>query len=324
MTWRFALTVTMGVALVVGEVRGQFYNAPPPCLPKRTAPSYGFPQLTSLPIRVDSPRDVILGYMRLDSATHRAGRREAIDLVARQTLNDTLKALLKYGYVMADNDPVGFISHLSQYDTRTTVSGNRLRDEVASTLRRTSSTPNEDVFLFCSAWIFKGVVNSVTSGIDSNSVGARQLSSIRFEVLDTIKGKVFPHTVCHNDLIRGKEIGSEQLQTEANCLSLELRHNTIESIVNAGGDTSNARVPAAGDTCFVFADPIWLCGTPTTTYFFFTPTIGKGAVPYLGLFTIKNGRVFCPEGVFTGSADVTESEFLRSLEQHIARIIDRR
>ena len=323
MTWRFALTLTLGVALVVGEVRGQFYNAAPTCLPKRTAPSYGFPQLTSLPIGVDSPPDVILGYMKLDSATHRAGRRETIDFVARQTYNDTLKALLKYGYVMADNDPVGFICYLSQYDTSTTVSGNRLRDAVASTLRRTSSTPNEDVFLFCSAWIFKGVVNSVTSGIDSNSTGARQFHSIRFEVLDTIKGKVFPQTVCRNDLIRGKEFGSEQPQAETNCISLELRHNTIESIINASGDTSYARVPAVGDTCFVFAEPIWLCGTPTTTYFFFTPTIGTGAVPYLGLFTIKNGRVFCPNGVFSGSADVTESEFLLSLNRHIARIIGR-
>lgn len=320
--WGLVMALTLGAIINVGEVKGQLYNSAPTCLPKRSAPSYRFPQLTSLPIGPSSPFDVILGYIGLDSATHNAGRREAIDFVTRQTYNDTLKTLLKYGYSMADNNPIGFIRYLSKYDTNMTISGNRLRDAVAHALRKTSSTPNEDVFLFCSAWIFKGVVNSVTSGIDSNSTRARVYYSIRFEVLDTIKGKVFPQTACPDNLIHGKEFGSEQPQTETNCISLDIRQNTISSIINSNGDTLNARVPLVGDTCFVFAEPIWLCGTSTSTYFSFTPTVGTGAVPYLGLFTIKNGRVTCPNGDFSGSADVTESEFLLSLEQHIARIME--
>lgn len=320
--WSIVFGLTLGVFLLVGEMKGQLYSSAPTCLPKRTAPSYRFAQLTSLPIGLSSPLDVILGYIGLDSVTHYAGRSEAIDFVSRQSYNDTLKALLKYGYSMGDYDPIGFIRYLSQYDTSTTISGNRLRDAVASTLRRTSSTPNEDVFLFCSAWIFKGVVNSVTTGIDSNSTRARAYYSIRFEVLDTIKGKVFPQTSCPDNQIRGKESADDRPQTETNCVTLEIRENTIASILSSNGDTLNARVPEVGDTCIVFAEPIWLCGTSVSTYFFFTPTIGSGPVPYLGLYTIKNGSIRCPNGDFTGSTDVSVSEFLLSLEEHIGRIME--
>ena len=316
------LTILTLTLISISVSNAQFHQAPPPCLPKYTAPTYEFAyQIISPPLYPSTPFDVMLGYVALDSVCHFAPRNQVRSFIENLSYDDTLKMIMKYWYKIADYDAFNYLSYTSNTDSSFRSSPGNIIGMLQTKIYTVSPYKIEDLFLCQSVYIYKGVVTDSIVGIDSLSGPYKDVSTLYTVIIDTLKGNHFPSHLCS---VNGKlKDADDENKLQATippqqCLALDFRPAiAYQAVALLGIDTLSALPPKVGDTCYFFVRPGYVAYCPNSSFIAIIPSEGTKSG---GVYRVVNGLIKCPDLEFTGKLIATEDEFRSAVLDHIARI----
>lgn len=306
---KIKLTILTLTLVSISVSNAQFHQAPPPCLPRFTAPTYEFAyQIISPPLYPSTPFDVMLGYVAIDSVCHFAPRNQVRSFIEHLSYDDTLKMIMKYWYKIADYDAFNYLSYTSNTDSSFRSSPGNIIGMLQTKIYTVSPYKIEDLFLCQSVYIYKGVVTDSIVGIDSMSLSRRDVSTLYTVIIDTLKGNHFPSHLCS---VNGKlkdDDDENKLQATIppqQCLALDFR------------PALGYLPPKVGDTCYFFVKPVHIAYCSSSSFISLVPSEGTKSG---GVYRIINGFIKCPDLEFTGKLNATEDEFRSAVLDHIARI----
>lgn len=199
----------------------------PPCWPEYNSLTFRVPDIEfSPPITLSMPYDVIIGYLALDTIRKGLSYKEFDNFLARQTYNDTMKYIMKYFYKMQDYDPIKYYLTL-YYNEKDYLFPREIHNSLTEKIKMVSPYSYLDNLLFKSSIIAHVLVKDTFRIIDPTSTGYPEAMIVTCEVLDTIKGKIFP--ICNdysNYTIRKENLNQRTLiniESINNCLQFEFR-----------------------------------------------------------------------------------------------------
>ncbi len=167
----------------------------PPCMPESPFSYYSTPIIKKFPAySTDMPYDVLLAYAAVDSMAYYENENKLMEFIGRQDYGDTLRTIMKYYYTVVDYDPVLFFASKNYINTGFTSYLSHTSDALDEQIIKVSPNSYYDYEL-CRADIIAHVritdtATSYNSEIDDT--GRNEIVNVRFEILDTIKGKVIP------------------------------------------------------------------------------------------------------------------------------------
>ena len=167
------------------------YSQNPPCDPNNNSLTIGVNKLLYVPpITPSTPYDVIIGYLALDSVRHYTILKNVKEFINRQTLNDTIMTIMKYYYKMVDYDPIKFKLY-KEFGDYCSCPSYFIEQDLMGKLY--SLLPNSGDWLILGSSIIAQIrIVDTSTGISSNSEIHKRFMIAKAEVIDTIKGRVFP------------------------------------------------------------------------------------------------------------------------------------
>lgn len=170
----------------------------PPCMPEYENLSYKFPNYTNIPLySTDMPYDVLIGYIAMDSVCRYDSLWYYQEFFKRQTYNDTIKKIMRFMYKMDDYNPVLFNYSIRTRAGKYQYFAKDLIESLVKVLAKHSPNPYLDRVLIENSYILHILVtDTLYNGDPNNTAPSGDIYNVTAQVLDTIKGKVFP--TCKN------------------------------------------------------------------------------------------------------------------------------
>jgi hypothetical protein len=164
-----------------------------------------FPIIRTIPpLNTGMPTDVIIGYIALDSLLRFASETSVDSLLNEwTTLNDTLKWSVKYLYKLNDYNPIIFNQYMNEVLINQKIKSNtgkyrltlnHLKYALSEKFRKiyTNSTKLAFYSMFYADFILKVRLLSIDSLINYSSSLHYISFNANVQILDTLKGRVFP------------------------------------------------------------------------------------------------------------------------------------
>lgn len=298
---------------------------PPPCFSRTPYVNFSLPKfLQGVQLNSGMPLDVLIGYIVLDSLKKGIPRDEFNAVQKHITYNDTLKTILKYLYILKDEDPLLFEQNLYalRQDYSPVVPGDLVM-ALFSVLDVKSPRPVSDELLAFSSIIARVRVVDTVSIYDPDAFSVKTCVSVRCEVLDLIKGRRLP--VC-----TGTGPKTALPASSSPCLeffyALEHPLDYRRYGFSAPGyeqslDAEGKPWIKAGKEYFVFLSPSGICSTDSLDYLTMRP-LNVGGVS--GMYPIDdNGIVFDPFDDFGFGQGLSVVQFRDALQQRIAALLNK-
>lgn len=246
---RFMIGLSL-LLVAVSPASSQTHNPPAPCKSCDRAYVDSTDHVSSFPpLNSGMPLDVLNGYIIFDSICRTASNNAVDSLYDIATYSDTSRKMLKYLYGMVDYNPMLF------YSWEQTFAGSHhyktgpvyLYDLFLNHVWKTYPDTGRSAVLGGSDLILHIRVIDTATRIDTNAVLARQSIVVRYQVIDTIKGKVLP------------------LTTWAGTIGSQKNKRGISSISNVGSFEYSPdwfRLPGYGDDLPGNGHLVWFDGSP--------------------------------------------------------------
>ena len=305
----------------------------PPCFNVYQGLTFPIQKITNFPpLNTGMPYDVLIGYIVIDSVCVNADLDTVNNFLAKQIYdNDTIKYLKKFWYVMTDYDP--FIFNQVMFYT-----GNKTYKTHPSILYKScfdflsSNCSKGDLAIITSSIIAHIKVSDLKFVFDSNAVLNKEGYIVTGEILDTMKGRVFPSCkdFYHNDLETESVFLDHELPE--NCLQFEYCRgwtrgdNKDNSIFIEGRegkkliDDNGQPYIKGGMEYIIFLKPVIACDEQNIFHYTIFPN-GLYSEMY-NLFPVVDGVVIDPEDEFNFGTGLSVEEFKTSLRNRINSIIN--
>ena len=201
------------------------------------------------PLNTSMPLEVIMGYIFVDSLARHMQRNEMMSrMKSWNTLNDTLKSIAKFYYKMMDYNPC----ILHQYSKETELNQSlryktdviTLRNETEFEYCRLSPDSLKNIFrtLITSENILRVKVVAIDS-MKPPQPAYGDTNSFEFfagtcQVLDTIKGRVFPSITNNQPIFKNKKYRMQSFITDANTTYMYFQYEDVTTPQNFRSDNS--------------------------------------------------------------------------------------
>lgn len=296
-------------------------------------PPYGGPLVlrivptTTPPLSTGMSLDVLLGYIFTDSLAHSTPYMTFHGRCKNLTWSDTARYAVKYLYEMADYDPMRLVSWNGSYNHRTQCPPGVAIYEFMNRVRAISPDTGRTSVLLESSYILHVRARSTTTSIDTTAHVARTAVVVTCDVLDTIKGRVFPPCLSSNLSAHGDRSSIASVATSAgNCIQFDYRlewrlTNKTERLVSTDStlvdDYGNQWIQP-NEEYIVLLDLVGLGSDSVYNYVSVSPVcwFGKRCTMY----PIVGGIVQDPYNDFGFGANLTAAQFKAALRAKIYSI----
>jgi hypothetical protein len=171
------------------------------------------------PYSLSMPFDVLISYIAMDTISHYGDYSTTRNFIKRQSLtNDSMKRIIKHYYSVKDYDPIKYFISSNYSDTTHSLNFSWINKDLDAQILSLDNDSLGFSPILNSDYILHIRVTDTIPFIDSISYGASRLFyNVYFDVIDTVKGKVFPN--CNNNnQVSNKNDKSNKIQT-SNCLN---------------------------------------------------------------------------------------------------------
>lgn len=320
-----AFTLKIRMLLLLHLLVANAFSAPP-CGQTYVGNYYEINKLQSNqfpPYSLSMPFDVLIGYIGMDTITHYGDYFATKNFINRQTFaNDSMKRIIKHYYATRNFDPIKYFITSNYNDTTHSASFAWLNRDLDNQILTLDNDSLGYFPILTSDYILHIKVSDTIPLVVTNSSGAGKLIyNVYFDVLDTLKGKVFPDC-SSNSVVFDKKEKTGKIQT-SNCLNFT--YSPYWKRIEIGSQEKslyqdNGKPWIEIDKEYiVFLSIIRICNSQDKYYYILRPVSPESAV--FRMFPINNGNIYNPKNEFGIQNNSTVNSFKQNLINRINSIL---
>lgn len=294
----------------------------PPCRPKYGGLTFRLPYVEQMPpLNSGMTFDELIGYIVLDSAMRGSELGDMVDFVNRQTsMNDTLKMMRKYYYLLGDNNPPLFHQYFLQCRNPGIP---YVYDALIRKCVSFSVSPIIDGLLLRSNVVARVTPRCIRRITDSTAAWAKTTDVVYASVSDTIKGKKLPVynqylNHCNNFL---RPASPASVGDNSGYIQFHYAEEW-DNTTNTKAKYQDSVVMREYSEYLVFLDYSLVCADSTSMY---CPTYpGRYKTPVLdddsyrlAIYPIENDKILDPDNSLGLGTQPNYQVFLQAVEQKI-------
>ncbi len=304
------------------------YSQNPTCMPEYLGLSYSEQIITNNPpLSMYMPFDILIAYIALDSVSRHVEYNDFEKFLNNQTsINDTLRYIMKYLYKVVDYNPLLFYQSTNKQDNQISHPLSIVLD-IYDKIEKITDKPLLDRYLLESSYIFHIRATDTIQIIDTSAVWARTVHFVSANVIDTIKGKVFPNCYIQENVIEGSDKKKLMLSDNPACIKFEYAlewerkgHGDITGLSEPLYDNDGNPWIKPEQEYIIFLRIVLICNDSLNTFFTISP-FGPKSSTY-NIYPINDGIVYDPGNDFGFGINKTADEFKSLLRERINYIIN--